>query len=265
MIDSGLSQTRRDQTVSHKKDLAIASGLLAGGFLFLRFGWDNNAALAGWVWYQGAALLCGIGLAGIFPEAWLSAAIVLALAPTLTASVEVYLHIDPSDMWPIGLALILFFSFPTPFIGGCIGRLLSRTRLPRKAYFVALLSTLVIGALLPTIQNAQRQRLETKEVPGLIEQIYDAEMVYKSLQPDGNFACDGTLLPGTVGKLEWVHIGDSTTKKYLVIQNYTMSVDCPNEISPHSFAVRAFSHDAGVPAARYTMDETGKLVVEPVR
>jgi hypothetical protein len=81
MIDTGLRHTLGDQMMSHKKALAIASGLLVGGFLFLRFGWDNNMELSGWQWYQGAALLGGIGLAGVFPEAQLTAAVGLGMAP----------------------------------------------------------------------------------------------------------------------------------------------------------------------------------------
>jgi hypothetical protein len=65
MIDSGLIHALRHQMVAYKKALAIASGLLAGGFLYQRFGLDNSVDFSGW---QGAALLGGIGLAGIFPR-----------------------------------------------------------------------------------------------------------------------------------------------------------------------------------------------------
>ena len=44
--------------------LAVASDFVVGAFLYLRFGWDNNAALTGWQWYQSAALLGAISLAG---------------------------------------------------------------------------------------------------------------------------------------------------------------------------------------------------------
>jgi hypothetical protein len=181
MIDSALSnagdrefcRTRRvkvcltspELLTLPKKALAIASGLFAGGFLFLQFGWDNNAALTGWGWYEVAALLGGIGLAGIFPEARLSAAIGLATAPSLIYGAE-WIPVGDS-MWPIGLVAIFFFSFPAVLIGSGIGWVLARTRLPRTVYFIALASALIIGALLPNIQNAQRQRLETETVPGL--------------------------------------------------------------------------------------------------
>jgi len=205
MIDSDLSHTLRDQMVSHMKALAIISGLLAGGFLFLRFGWDNNAGPSGWEWYQGAALLGGIGLAGIFPEARLSAAISLGIAPLLIETVQTFLHIsrDPTccNLWPIGLVIVFFFVVPAPLIGCGISRLLIVTRLPRTVYFVPLTIGLVIGALLPNIQNTERHRFETEKVPGLLKQIYEAEMIYSARQANGIFACDGTLLPGAAGKL----------------------------------------------------------------
>jgi len=141
----------------YKKALSFACGILVGGFLFCRFGFDNHGHLFGWQWYQGAVLLGGIGLAGIFSEAWQSAAVGLSIAPTLVFCYEVvYLH-PAESMWPVVLPLVLLFSWPVPLIGGSIGKLLGRTQVPRAVYFVALTSALVIGALfLPNIQNALR-------------------------------------------------------------------------------------------------------------
>jgi hypothetical protein len=190
--------------VSHRKALAIASGLLAGGFLFLRFGWDNNAGLSGWEWYQGATLLGGIGLAGMLPGARLNVAIGLCTAPVLVETVQTYLHVsrDPTccGLWPIGLVLVFFFGLPAPLIGSGISRLLTQIRLPSTA---------------------------------------------------------------ATGKLGWSHLGGSTMNNYLFVQHYTIRLDCPNDM--RGFRVRAFSHDFHVPAAQFSMDETGKLVVEPVR
>jgi len=90
-----------------KRLLAIASGLLIGGFLFHRFGFDQNKGIYGWQWYQGAVVLAAIGLAGALPEAWLSAAIALAIAPALIFCYEiVYLH-PAESMWPVVLPLVL--------------------------------------------------------------------------------------------------------------------------------------------------------------
>src|SRR5208283_2521973 len=94
----------------------------------------------GWKWYQCAALLGGIGLAGVFPENWLSAAFALGIAPILIDSAEIYRQ---ADLWPISLALIVFFSLPAPFVGSTISRVLTRAGRPRTVYFVALTSAVV--------------------------------------------------------------------------------------------------------------------------
>jgi len=161
--------------------------------------------------------------------------------------------------WPIGLVMVLFFGLPAPLIGSGIARLLTRARLPRTFYFVPLTTALVIGALLPTIQNAQRQNLETDTIPGLLRQIHDAEKVYSASQPNGIFACDGTLLPGAAGKLGWSHLGGSTMNNYLFVQHYTISLDCRNNNNPRTFRVGAFSHDAKIPAPSFVIDQTGAL------
>ena len=164
--------------------LAIISGFLAGGFLFLRFGWDNTANLVGWESYQAAALLGGIGLAGVFPEARLSAAVAFGIAPFLVESVQTFLQIsrDPTccGLWPIGLAMVLFFGLPAPLIGTGISRLLMRTRLPRAVYLIPLTGCLVIGALLPNIQRAQFQRLGTETVPGPLKQTQERNVGHAS-------------------------------------------------------------------------------------
>jgi len=257
--------------VSRAKALAIVGGLLAGGFLFLRFNWETTY-LFGWEWYQAAALLGGIGLAGVFPGSRLSAAVGLGLGPFLIASVQTCLEIfrDPTccNLWPIGLVMVLFFGFPAPLIGVAISRLLSRARLAKFVYLVALASSLLIGAALPNIENAQQRRLETEELPGLLRQIYEAEMAYSVGRPDKVFACDGTRLPG-VGKLPWSKLNWSKpepTKKMLIVKNYTVRLDCPNDISPRSFRVTAFPHNfADRDRPTFSIDETGKLTVSGIR
>lgn len=257
--------------MSRTKALAIASGLLAGGFLFLRFNFERTS-LFGWEWYQAAALLGGIGLAGVFPGSRLSAAVGLGLGPFLIASVQTCLEIfrDPTccNLWPIGLVMVLFFGFPAPLIGVAIGRLLSRTRLPWFVYFVALAGSLLIGAALPDIENAQQRRLETEELPALMKRIYEAEMAYRARHPDKFFACDGTRLPG-VGKLPWSKLDWSKpdpTKKMLIVKNYTVRLDCPNDISPRSFRVTAFPHNfADRDRPTFSIDETGKLTVSEIK
>jgi hypothetical protein len=140
--------------------LAIASSLLAGGFLYYRFGQvHGNVHLYGWQWYQGAVLLAAIGLAGLFSELWQTAAIVLGLgvAPSLIFCYEIaYLH-PAESMWPVVLPMVFLFSFPAPIIGIGIGRLLMHTRPSRMIYFVALLGALFIGIFLPNLTGVYRQ------------------------------------------------------------------------------------------------------------
>jgi hypothetical protein len=125
-------------------------------------------------------------------------------------------------------------------------------------------SALLVGALLPNLQNMQRQRVETKTVPRLLKQIYDAEMAYSAGQPSADFACDGTLLPGAAGKLEWQHANNSTLRNYLSVKYYTIHLDCLNGY-PRSFRLTASSHEGYIPAPDLSIDSTGKLVVGPVR
>jgi hypothetical protein len=246
---------------------AFTSGLLAGGLLFHQFGYANkNVQLYGWQWYQVGVLLAAIGLAGVLPKAWPSVATVLGLgiAPILVLRFEfAYLHPTAEGVWPIIWMMVFLLSFPAPIVGNVIGVLAMRTRSPRAVYFVALLTALVIGVLLPILTNPRSQRLETEKVPGLLKQIYDAEMIYNARQPDGNFACDGTLLPGTAGKLNWQHGSSAEVRKYLTVDYYEISLDCPNAIKPRSFRVTARSKDGYILAPNLSMDETGKLVVEP--
>src|SRR6516162_6752764 len=137
--------------------LAIVSGLLAGGFLYYRFGQVNeNVQLYGWQWYHGAVLLTAIGFAGIFPKALQTAAVTLGpiIAPILVFWYEV-VYLNPAEsMWPIVLPLVIASSLPGPIIGTCISRfLIMRTRIPRAVYFVALTSALIIGIVLPNLTN----------------------------------------------------------------------------------------------------------------
>lgn len=245
--------------------LAIASGLLAGGFLYYRFGQvKNNPQLYGWQWYEAAVLLAAIGFSGISSSASQIAAVAvgLALAPTLVFGYEVvYLH-PAESMWPIVLPLVFFFSLPAPIIGSGLSGLLRSTRIPQAAYFIALASALIIGVLLPGLTNPRSQKFETEAVPALLRQIYDAEMSYKTHQPNGTFACDGTLLPAPVGNWAWVASGP-TLRKSLIVKYYNVSLDCPNEINPRSFRVNAYSRDGYLLAPHLSIDEAGQLVVEP--
>jgi hypothetical protein len=255
----------RNGSPARTRALAIACGLLIGAFLFQRFGFSNNGLLIGWEWYVAAVLLAAIGLAGIFHVAQFSATFGLCLGPTVVFFIEVVVLHPAESMWPVVLPLVFLFSFPVPIIGRTISILLQRTQVPRAVYFFTVASALLVAALLPNLQNMQRQRVETKTVPRLLKQIHDAEMTYSAGQPSGNFACDGTLLPGAAGRLEWHQANDSKLKNYLLVKYYTIRLDCLNDSYPRTFRLNAFSHEGYIPAPDLSMDTTGKLVVGPVR
>jgi len=126
-------------------------------------------------------------------------------------------------------------------------KLLMRMRLPQTVYAVALTGALIIGAFLPNLQSLWLRRVETVTVPRLLKQIYEAEMTYSARQPDGNFICDGTLLPGAAGKLGW-NKGNSSIQNYLVVDFYTISLDRPDEVNPRSFQLTADSNEGYIPA-----------------
>jgi hypothetical protein len=254
------SQMVNDRAYLKKRLLATAAGLIAGGILFHRFGFDRNGEIYGWQCYQGAVLLAAMGLAGLLPESSQIAAIALGIAPSLVFCYEiVYLH-PVESMWPIVLPFLFLSSLPIPIIGSELGRFLARTRVPRTAYLFALAGALIVGALLPGLQNLQLQRIETKTAE-LLKQIHQAEMTYSAHQPERTFVCNGTLLPGPAGKLAWRRgeLGD-----YLVVDFYTIGIDCPNNTNPPHFRLTAKSNDGSIRAPDLSMDETGKLVVAPV-
>jgi len=202
------------------KLLGLVAGLLVGGFLFHQFGFDHHR-FYGWQWYQGAVLLAAIGLAGVFPEAWLSAAIALGIAPSLVFCYEiVYLH-PAESMWPVVLPLLVLLSFPAPLIGSCMTKLLMCIRLPQAVYVVPLTGALIIGTFLPNLQNLWLRRVETVTVPRLLKQIYEAEMTYSARQPEGNFICDGTVRRaswvGTTGTVQSISISSSTSTPLVLI------------------------------------------------
>jgi hypothetical protein len=99
-------------------------------------------------------------------------------------------------------------------------------------------------------------------VPRLLQQIYKAEMIYSAQQPEGNFVCDGTLLPGSAGKFDWKAADNASLKKYLRIDYYNINLDCPNGAKPRSFRVNAISNEGYILAPHISIDETGQLRVE---
>jgi hypothetical protein len=249
---------------------AFVSALIAGAFLFYRFGWDNNTAFSGWGWYIAAALLAGVGLAGVFRAQWLIAAIGLILGPLLYETAVIVRNLTRDStccgLWPIGLAMVLAFSLPGPLLGGLIGVcFMRRDGLPRIVCVCAIGAALAIGAFLPHFQRAGLQRLEKQTIPHLLMQIHDAEMTYSASQADGTFACDGRKLPGNAGKLAWnpTHVEGNTT--FLVVGEYSVTLECLNDTRPRGFRLRAAPSYPSLRADRLSMDQSGVLVVAPVQ
>jgi hypothetical protein len=241
----------------NRRGLAIAVGLLAGGFLYVQFGFGTRDNFSDWQWYQAAAFLTGAGLAGIFPEVWLSATIALVTAPTLAAAAQTCFQLvkDPTccNLWPIGLAMVFFFGLPASLLGVGIGNRLARERLPRLVHAATLAGGVLLAALLPHIRYTEQLRLESKTIPGILHEIHDAEMAYSASQPDGSFTCDGTQLPGVAGRLGWKRSSNSTRlRTSFSVQRYFIFLDCSNDVSPRGFLARA--------TPGFSIDQTGKLV-----
>jgi hypothetical protein len=261
---------RRHGMKTRKWALAFVSALIAGAFLFYRFGWENNTAFSGWGWYMAAALLAGVGLAGVFRGQWLIALIGLILGPVLyeTAVVARNLARDSTccGLWPIGLAMVLAFCLPAPLLGGLIGVCLMRGgRLPQVVSVCAIGAALAIGAFLPRFQKAGLQRLESQTIPQLLRQIHDAEMTYSASQADGTFACDGSKLPGAGGKLAWYPTHQQGNTTFVIVGEYSVTLECLNDTQPRGFRLRAAPSFPSVRADRLSMDQSGVLVVVPVQ
>lgn len=254
--------------VSRTRALAFASGLIVGAFLFFGFGWDSNVAFAAWQWYLAASLLAGIGLAGIFPAAWLSAVAGLVVGPVLLEAAQTARHLvrDPSccNLFPVALVMVFFFCLPAPLLGGSVcAHFAHKDSVPRAVWGVTLAAGLAVGALLPSIQNARLRLIETRKIPQLLGQIHDAELAYSARQPDGRFACDGAQLPGAMGKMGWYPARQSLTRTFFIDGEYSVSLECFNNGRPRGFLLNAAPAYPALRAARLLMDQSGKLVVVP--
>jgi len=245
------------------KMLAIASGLVAGAFLFFRYYQQNPGVFGSYTWngqwYQAALLLCGLGLAGVFPAAWLWATVSLSLGAYLGTCLQGYLansygsHIP----WSPFLEALIFqgpVSLPAPLIGGASGRLLNRARMPRFFYFALLTTGFALGGFLPAIDKVQRHRIETQELPAILRRIYQAEMAYSASRPDRSFMCDVTGFSKVGG---W-RAGDQPW--YIGQRQYDVGFGC-DDLDSHSFWVTAYSLPYGT-AQHFAMyiDDTGELL-----
>jgi len=136
---------------------AIASGLVTGGFLFFQYSRLSTHNFWALTWYEAALLLVGLGLAGLFPRAWLGAVLGMALVEFLGVGFQIYSDLSRNpkccNLWPLAFVMWLFLGIPAPLFGGVIGYLISARRVSRL-FFVSLLAAgLGIGLGLPLSQQ----------------------------------------------------------------------------------------------------------------
>lgn len=250
------------------KLFAMVGGFILGGLL--DFWWKQAAidSASGPWWHLTAMALTGLGIAWFFSDAWLTAALSTGVAPFLLRIVQIFLGaIDlhfregirnpfSDAVWPIVLLGDLVFGLPAPFIGGVIGHLLSRMGLSRRLCLIPLIGSFGICISMCLIQQAELRGIETKEIPTVMQQVYEADISYSTRQPDKAFTCDLHQLP-QLAKLDWVY---QPYLSIIVVQNYTMHLECPHEVRPQSFCLWAHSHEPTQPGPTFWIDQRGKLV-----
>jgi hypothetical protein len=115
---------------------------------------------------------------------------------------------------------------------------------------------LIIALFLPKLTNLRNQRLETKIVPGLLKQIYEAEMIY-SATAGRELRMRWHSAGGIRGKLDWKAAANTSLKKYFRIDYYNISLDCADEAKPRSFRVNTVSNQGYILDPHISIDETG--------
>ena len=146
---------------------AIASGLVAGGFLFFQYSRLLSHNFWELTWYEAALLFIGLGLAGLFPRAWLSAVLSTAVAAFLGVGFQIYSDLSRNpkccNLWPLAFVMWLFLGIPAPLFGGVVGYLMSARRVSRLFFLSLLAVGLGIGLGLPLIQQNEYRHIESKD------------------------------------------------------------------------------------------------------
>jgi hypothetical protein len=213
--------------------------------------------------YQGALLLGGVALGAVSAPAWLWGPLGMSVAPVLILFFLLGVSPTPESL---GFALIaLVIAFPAPLIGGALGVLLRRQRVPGVVYVALLAGTLVADQVVPRIlrgsEAASRSRRAAQEISMLLRRIHEAELSYQRDRADRTFTCDGTALPG-VSEFRWRSLGPlkGTNNPTIVIQtSIQVILACPAEVGPNRF--RAYAYPTFLPSSLFSIDETGKLTV----
>jgi hypothetical protein len=277
------------------KLLGFGAGLAVGGFLFRRFLTVGVYGPVGLTLpqlsYQGALLLGGVALGAVSAPAWLWGPLGMSVAPVLILFFLLGVSPTPESL---GFALIaLVIAFPAPLIGGALGVLLRRQRVPGVVYVALLAGTLVADQVVPRIlrgsEAASRSRRAAQEISMLLRRIHEAELSYQRDRADRTFTCDGTALPG-VSEFRWRSLGPlkgtnnptivfaesigatrTTAANYAFLLAGTLVADeviqtsiqvilaCPAEVGPNRF--RAYAYPTFLPSSLFSIDETGKLTV----
>jgi hypothetical protein len=145
---------------------AIVSGLVAGGFLFFQYSRLSTHNFWELTWYEAALLLVGLGLAGLFPSAWVGAVLSTAAAAFLGVGFQIYSDLSRNpkccNLWPLAFVMWLFLGIPAPLFGGVIGYLISARRVSRLFFLSLLAAGVGIGLGLPLIQHNVYRPIEPK-------------------------------------------------------------------------------------------------------
>ena len=101
------------------------------------------------------------GLFGMYPITRLTAAASWGLGPLLVSVCLLVVQIlkEPTccNLWPIGLALVLFMSLSAVLIGAAVGRLVALFDPPSPVYMALLIIGLFLGASAPAKEAAEER------------------------------------------------------------------------------------------------------------
>ena len=102
----------------------------------------------------------------------------------------------------------------------------------------------------PHAEAVYRNRIETREIPALLRRVHEAELSYRTAQPDKTFTCDGAQLPG-LGAVRWA------PKDVLHVDASEVKLDCQGQGRPRSIRITG---EYGTPAiVSMSIDETGTI------
>lgn len=207
------------QPVRRIRSPAIALGFVFGALLYFCFqraqaapiGYSGNTCW-GWQVFEVAFFCAALGLAGFFPSEWRWSALSMSLGAVLTEFLPgLFRELDAPFRHMVPLPILLpffvipivaFMSVPAAFIGSLAGRRLSGIGTPRFFFAVLPLVALAGTGALPLVDRSERTRIESDELPQLLQTIHSAEMAFNATAPDHGFSCDPSQMP-SIRNLPW--------------------------------------------------------------